>query len=228
MFNKYYLQARLAPTVLTSIPLMVAYYTILSPLIEKHFNNVKLLPTISDITLPFAFIFLLVQINRLISKEIFQRMFFHDELKMPTTNYLLHSSNYFNVPTATKIREKILSDFNIELYETSIERQDEPGARKQITVAVSQVRNKLRNNQMLLRHNIEYGFFRNLIGGCVLAILISIFLIIYFNILSESTLKLVAIGLTIAYSIPVLLSKYLVNRYGKYYAKILYEQYLST
>lgn len=227
MFNKYYLQARLAPTVLTSIPLMIAYYIILSPLIENHFNNVKSLPTISDITLPFAFIFLLVQINRLISKEIFQRMFFKDELKMPTTNYLLHSSSFFNGATVTKIRQKILSDFSIDLYDITNERNDELGARKQIALAISQIRNKLRNNQMLLRHNIEYGFFRNLIGGCFIATLISIFLIFYFNAHSDIDLEKITIGMAIVYLIPIVLSKYLVNRFGKYYAKILYEQYLS-
>lgn len=228
MFNKYYLQARFAPTVLTSIPLLIAYYYIVSPYVGNYLNKIKFLPEIGNITLPVAIVFLLVQINRLISKEVFQRIIFNDELKMPTTNYLLFTNSFFTSETALKIRNKIHDDFNIELYNADMERQNETNARQQIKMAVSQIRNKLRGNEMLLRHNIEYGFFRNLIGGCVLATIISAFLIIYFNFHFEENLKLLAIGLTIAYLLPIIISKYIVTRFGKYYAKILYEQYLSS
>src|SRR4051812_47427943 len=130
MINKYYLQARLMPTVLTSIPLMIAYFYTVSPYVNKYFSQVPLLPTVGNITLPAALIFLLVQVNRFLSKEIFQKLFFQDELKMPTTNYLMHNNIFFTQETTSQLRSKIAADFSIQLFDAQREVQEETNARK--------------------------------------------------------------------------------------------------
>jgi len=226
--NSYYLKARLFPTVLTSIPTIVLYNKFVATLYHDKLENIySALPTVTDIMLSSAIVFLLVQLNRFLSKEIFQRYYFKDEIYMPTTNLLLKSNNEFEMSIKQKIEEKIKSKFDINLLSSLEETVDEFRARKLIVTTVSQIRNVLRDNTMLLQHNIEYGFFRNLIGGSFLAFVVSIVLVFFSHYASDFTTRNLGLIFIVIYLFPILLSKFIINRYGKYYSKILYEQFLS-
>ena len=226
--NNYYLKARLFPTVLTSIPALIIYNKFVATMFHDKLEKIfTALPTITDIILSGAIIFLHVQINRLLSKEIFQRLYFKDEVHMPTTNFLLKSNLEFESSIKQKIEDKIKSKFDISLHTANEESANETNARKLIVTAVSQIRNSLRENNLLLQHNIEYGFFRNLIGGSFLAFLISIIVVIYSHVLGDNEMKNIGWIFAVIYFIPILLSKFIINRFGKYYAKILYEQFLT-
>lgn len=224
----YYTKARLFPTVLTAIPSILLLKTLVSSLYYEKLQDIYSgLPIITDVVLSSAIIFLLVQINRFISKEVFQRVYFIDELKMPTTTMLLKSDDTIDESIKEALHNKINSKFNITLLSYQEENNNELKARSLITAAVSQIRNILRGNKMLLQHNIEYGFIRNLIGGSLLAFIISVSMIIY-NYLSEDfSLQNIWIMLAIVYLIPLIFSKLLISRYGRYYSKILFEQFLS-
>ncbi|HBX51111.1 MAG TPA: hypothetical protein DEH02_08610 [Bacteroidales bacterium] len=226
--NTYYIKARLFPTVLTSIPTLILYNKIVASLYHDKLQNIFVaLPTITDVLLSSAIVFLLVQVNRFLSKEIFQRLYFKDEQYMPTTNLLLKSNTELEVSIKQKIEDKIKSKFDIKLLSRVEESVDEQRARKLIVSTVSQIRNCLRDNAMLLRHNIEYGFFRNLIGGSFLAMVISLILIIYSHFTNDFSIRNLSVILGVIYFFPILLSKFIINRYGKYYAKILFEQFLT-
>lgn len=145
---------------------------------------------------------------------------------MPTTNYLLKSNSEIDAKIKSKIELKINHIFDLELYDLETEKNDELAARKAITYAVSQIRNVLRNNALLLQHNIEYGFFRNLLGGSFLALLISIIGGIIIHYKMDGLNLTVTYIFIVAYLVPIILSKYILNKFGKYYAKILFEQFL--
>jgi hypothetical protein len=226
--NNYYLKARLFPTVLTSIPALIIYNQSVATLYHDKLESIyTALPTITNIVFSGAIIFLLVQINRFLSKELFQRLYFKDEINMPTTNLLLKSNNELETSIKQKIEDKIKSKFEILLLTSIEESVDEPRARKLIATTVSQIRNALRENTLLLQHNIEYGFFRNLIGGSFLAFIISLIIIVSSLYTADIASRNLGFILTVIYLIPILLSKVIINRYGKYYAKILYEQFLT-
>ena len=227
--SKYYLTARLTPAILTSIPICTFYYYFISPLIFSGNNEIHWLSPVGNITLMSGVIILLVQLNRFLAKEIFQRLYFKDEMEMPTTNYLMHNNTHYNVEIKRTIKEKIKDDFGIEIFDVNRENKDEHGARQQIVMAVSQIRAFLKGNAMLYRHNIEYGFIRNLLGGSVMAVFFSILMSVLFKINSTNTnMFWVSVGLAGIYFLHILFSKTLINRYGKYYAQILYTQYLIT
>jgi hypothetical protein len=226
--NIYFYRARLFPAVLTSIPLLIFVNKVLAIEYSDALRNVfDILPVITHLGLSAALIFFCVQVNRLLAKEIFQRIYFKEELNMPTTNHLLWKSTYYDQLVKKKIHDKVNEKFGIQLLSTNEEQQDELRARNLIVSCVGQVRIALKANPMLLQHNIEYGFWRNLIGGSVLAILFSITIFIYGNAKSLTDLRTVGILLAIVYILPLLFSKMIINRYGKYYSKILYEQFLS-
>jgi hypothetical protein len=226
--NTYYFKARLFPTVITSIPLLVFVTQVLNPLYGESLKKVyDILPMLTSLGIYAGLVFLSVQINRFVSKEIFQRFFFKEDINMPTTNYLLWSNVFFAVDTKKAINEKILSSFNIILLNPAEEQQDNLRARNLIVHAVSQIKNKLRDNAILFQHNIEYGFIRNLIGGSLIAIIFSIAIIIYSLIYGDGTLRNTGVILLIIYSLPIIFSKLLITKYGRYYAKVLYEQFMS-
>ena len=226
--NSYYLKALLFPTALTSIPAIILYNKFVAVLYHDRLENIyAALPTITDVIFSGAIIFLLVQINRFLSKEIFQRVYFKDEINMPTTNLLLKSNNELEKSIKQKIEDKIKTKFDITLLSSIEESAEEPRARKLIATTVSQIRNVLRDNTLLLQHNIEYGFFRNLIGGSFLAFLISLIILFSSHFSGDIPTRNFGVILTIIYFIPIILSKVIIDRYGKYYAKILYEQFLT-
>jgi hypothetical protein len=227
--NNYYLKARLFPTVLTSVPAIILYNKYVSSIYyDKLASIYSALPAVTDVILSSAILFLLVQINRFLSKEIFQRLYFKDEINMPTTNLLIKSNGELETSIKQKIEDKIKTKFNITLLSSIEESADQPKARKLIATTVSQIRNILRDNSLLLQHNIEYGFFRNLIGGSFLAFVLSIIILFLSFYSGEIATRNLGIILTSLYFSPIILSKFIINRYGRYYAKILYEQFLTT
>ncbi|RZK40913.1 MAG: hypothetical protein EOO90_13170 [Pedobacter sp.] len=226
--NIYYFRARLMPTALTCIPLFILIHSV----ILKNYGDtltpiLSILPILSSMGISFALVFLLTQINRVLSKEIFQRFYFKNEINMPTTDYLMWSNGHYEAGIKEKLRLKIYAMYDIELHNPVDEAADEESSRKRIMVAVSQIRNNLRENPLLFRHNIEYGFFRNLLGGCVIAIIMSVLLVFYANYYQNKELFNIGIIMAIAYAIPLLLSKKILSVYGNNYAKILFEQFLS-
>ncbi len=226
--NIYFYRARLFPALITSIPMLIFVNKILTVKYSDAFSNIyDVLPFIAHFGLSAAIIFLCVQINRLVAKEIFQRLYYREELFMPTTNHILLSNNFYDSAIKTKIREKIQNKFDIALPDIQEEQGDTDRARKVIAAAVSQIRIALKGNSMLLQHNIEYGFWRNLIGGCVLAIAFSLLTYFFAKQNGWDGIKTIGIICFVIYLMPVLLSKYIIKRFGLYYSKILYEQFLS-
>lgn len=226
--NSYFYRARLFPALITSIPMLIFVNKIIAVQYADILKNVyDILPFIAHLGLSGAIIFLCVQINRIVAKEIFQRLHFREELFMPTTNHLLISNTYYPITVKEKIRSKIKKEFKIILADAQSEAQDENNARKIIATAVSQIRNTLRDNNLLLQHNIEYGFWRNLIGGSLIAVIFSISIFCYgvYNKLEDQLF--IGIICFFLYLIPIILNKYIIRRYGNYYSKILYEQFLS-
>lgn len=228
MVNKYFIRARFFPTILTAAPLLVLVNTLLSTYYYESFERTfDVLPILASLGLSTAFVFLSVQINRIISKEVFQKIYFKEESKMPTTNQLLWADTFFDKTIKTKIRNKIQTQYGIILLDEQQEQADESKSRSQIVTAVSQIRNSLRGNDLLFQHNIEYGFFRNLLGGSLLATICSILIIILASIRGEEILKNTGIILLCIYMVPILLSKVIINKFGYYYSKVLYEQFLT-
>ena len=112
IINSYYLKARLFPTVLTSIPAIILYNKFVATIYHDKLENIyTALPTVTDIILSSAIVFLHVQINRFFSKEIFQRHYFMDEINMPTTNLLLKSNSELEPSIKQKIENKIKSKY---------------------------------------------------------------------------------------------------------------------
>lgn len=226
--TKYSVKARLYPTLITIVPVLIFYYYTLGTRLNEVLNYIIAVPIILHITITGSLIYGLIQLNRFIGKEVFQRIYFKEEQYMPTTNFLLYSNKYLSEGMKKNLREKILNDYQIALLSEDEEKKNDEEARKQIVYAVSQIKNKTRENNFLLQHNIEYGFIRNLIGGSVIGILMCIVNIILFKNYHPILIAYkVSIALLIIYSLFIVFSKWAITSNGKTYAKVLYELYIS-
>lgn len=227
--DRYFIQAHLLPALLTSLPALVLYHALFNPQMEAAFAPMQLLTQGTGITFSVALVFLWVQLNKLGGRAIFQKLIFKNELRMPTTDYLLHRNSYFTPEIKRLIRNKIEARFQLRLYNFKKEGGQEENARKQICLAVSQIREHLRGNKMLLRHNIDYGFFKNLISGSLLGFsfsLAGVFLSPHLPLLSPFTSLFY--GMAVIYLVPVLFCRSILTHFGHYYSKILYEQFLVS
>lgn len=226
--NEYFLKARLIPTALTMIPLVVLYIYQISPILDPILNPVwGLLPVFTGVATNVCVMFLLVLLNRFISKFVFQRLFYQDDLKMPTTEYLMPNCSLLDNSSRNRYYALILRDFGIDMPKELETLATETEQRTMIARVVGQIRNMLRDNIMLHQHNIEYGFFRNLIGGCVIALFVSIILVIISIAQHNEILTISSVVMAVVYILPILFSKMLIKYHGKNYASVLFEQYGS-
>lgn len=226
MFNEYNIRARFFPTIICSVPLLIFQFFFLNDELREFFNFLGQVRWLGNITISIVVFYLLSQINRFFGKDIFEKLYFSDELQMPTTTYLLYSDEKYSNEYKKKISEKIKSDFDFVLLSAESEKLDELEAKKRIVEAVGLIREKVGSGKLLLQHNIEYGFIRNLIGGAVIAFPISVLNSILFY--SGSWISfLVAIGFSLFFGLLILFSKKLIFRKGELYARRLFSEYLN-
>ncbi len=219
IFNEYNLKARVFPAILCSLPLLLTKYFIID-----NYISISLSATIiGDISFDIILIYLLVQINRLISKT-----FFENKSDFPSIKMLIPSSKDLSDEYRRKIEKKIAVDFKMSLPTLAEEDASPEKVKLRIRELVDLIIDKVRNGNLLLQHNIEYGFVRNLVGGCVLAFIVSFACFITFGFfIKNEAAYIVSIIFCVIYLIPILFFKIIVGHFSKEYARILLREYLN-
>lgn len=225
--NRFYLKARLLPTLIGLIPIVWTVFIIVRNYKEQLSAIYDFLPWLTGLGVSTALMFLLVHVNRFISKELFQKLYFKDELYMPTTDILLYKDVTFSRNIKSSIRRKIKNRFEVSLPSEKDEIDSEEEARKRIIDIVPLIRNSLRGNKLLLQHLTEYNFMRNLIGASVVAVLFAIIALIISLCYGAKGYTYMSVFFLFCYLLPLVLSKIIIKRHGKYYAKTLYQQFLT-
>ncbi|UOY05720.1 hypothetical protein L0P88_17435 [Muricauda sp. SCSIO 64092] len=227
MFDKYSRTARLYPAIITLLPFMLLSIHLSNTELSSLFKEVLAIKITANMGAAVVLLYLLMQANRYISKVFFEKRFFKGELEMPTTRFMLFSDNEYSEQKKEHVRNKVKNDFNFDMPDFEIERSNEIEAKKLIAEAVGLIRNKVKDGNLLLQHNIEYGFFRNLIGGSVLGSITAITGVVYFyKVNAHWGFLLLSISLSVVFLLLVLFSKRIINYFGKLYAKRLFIEYL--
>lgn len=226
MKGGYITKARVFPAVLTMIPFMVLYMRVLSPVLDPVLEPVwNYLPLVAGVSIHAVLLYAFVQLNRFLSKVIFQEWLFGGDLKMPTTDMLLQGNALLDKQTRERYYSLIQQDFDIDMQKSLSKLKTEKEKRLMITRVVGRIRPMLKDNDMVQQHNREFGFIRNLEGGSIGAVTISIALIVIAICQHDSTLMGTAVIMAVVYFVILLLSKVLIVHYGKNYAYVLFEQY---
>src|SRR4029077_17089864 len=111
-FDRYFLVARLAPAIISSIPFFILYLFFLSGLLSPLFNSLIAATWLGGLSTTTAFILLLTFVGRSISKDIFERRWFKsDETHMPTTDFLMHSNLEYSSDFKSTLHRKLRKEF---------------------------------------------------------------------------------------------------------------------
>jgi hypothetical protein len=227
--NSYSLFARALPSLLVLIPFFIIYYFLLRPIIGNFLVELLAIKIATDITLPVALFFLMIQLNRIVAKEIFEKRIFNYGLNFPTTDLLLHNNSFYSAEYTKKIHNRIKSDFGIKIPSENEEIKDEQNSRKIINEAINQINYKIGKGILVEQHNSEYGFIRNLSGGSILAIIMSFINIIIFTWIFFDKVAFIISCITLSlYFLFVLFSKKMILIVGLSYAKILIKEYMAS
>lgn len=225
--DEYTTKARIYPSIIIIIPFLL--FTIYCDIdnLKDIFSNLLAVKIVGNITISIVLLFLFTQLNRFLGKFLFEKNMYNNELDMPTTKFLLFSNNILSKEYKMKLRKKILLDFEIHLPSKESEGKNLDKAKQQIVEAVGLIRQKVKDGRLLLQHNIEYGFARNLIGGSIIGVLMSIFNAIYFYGINNNLLVWISIFLAIIFSSLLLLHRVIINHLGNQYAQRLFQEYLE-
>ncbi len=226
-FDQYEIKARVIPSVITTmLPLFLFNYFLVNQELQKLFATLSEWEVVSGVTTSLILLYFIVEINRGLSKYLFEKYFFKGTSHLPTTTFLLFGDTEYSHDFKARLRNKIESNFGIKLLSKEDEEKDQNLARKLIAESVSHIRNKMRKDEFIKQANIRYGFFRNLIGGCVIGATLSIANIAYLlsNDLAHWTLITNSVLLGI-YILFLLLSGLIIGAHGKSYARTLLENY---
>lgn len=215
--------AMLIPCILASA--MIFYYEPTSELQDFWKAATASIPVVVFLALGY---FLRERV-RATSKLLFQfPLFKEDETHMPTTDFLMWSSDYSDEMKRT-IRNKVKKDFNYTMPSKEDEQKDEKAARKNIAAIVGSMRNKARESgdAVYTQANYRYGYNRNLLGGLVWSFIITAVLMIL-NFLIKSICYKWFIGALALIVIWGLVEFFVFYKYSaRNYARQLFDTYLA-
>ena len=161
IFSLYNLIARIFPTIIGLVPFFIFQYFFL--------NNIwsidsLIASAVGNIGLSTILLYTFNQYFIRIPSKIFEDLLFSNQLYFPTTNFLMYSNKEYSNEFKNKIRQSVNADFSIKLPTADEEKKDEKVARKRIKDAIRVIIGKVEDGYLVLQHNIEYGFVRNLLS----------------------------------------------------------------
>ena len=222
IFSRYGLIARIFPTIIGLIPLFIFQYFYLNNILNI---NSLITSVIGNIGLSTICIYAFNQYFVRIPSKIFEDWLFENQLHFPSTNFLMYSDSEYSDEFKNEIRSRILSNFSLKLPSKSQEEKDENGARKRIKEAVHLMIGKVQNGYLVLQHNIEYGFVRNLWGASFVGIWGAFLLAAVSN--QMSLLHTAGIVFAVTYGMYLIFGFLIIKYFGRAYARKLIEEYLN-
>ena len=225
-YTQYTIVARLFPAFITALPVAVLYFFYLSPFLSGFLHSILVVKFLGEFTILAAVIFLYSQLNRFVGK-LLEDLIFCDESKM-TTALLLCSNSKYSQDFKNQIHAKVKNDFSLNLFNPDDELKDEAGARRRIVEVMAMIRTKTRKSALLLQHNYEYGFIRNLVGGSIFGLMTSIVNLFVFSKFAQNQTAFYLSALSAIFFFSLLISGIPLIKYmGRKYAKVLFQEYLS-
>jgi len=227
-FDTYTIYARFFPGILSAMPLFVLWYFLLQ---EPKWNDLLTfiisLKFLGTISLSVVFLYFYSQFIRITSKY-FENKYFVNATGFPTTYLMLFENQMFSDDYKVRFREKVMKTWKLEALDKEGERSQPVEAKKRLNEAFNHIRLKVGNGILVAKHNIWYGFYRNLIGGTIYSSIFCIVNILIGRLLFESTtLVSLSIFLLLAYCFIFVFRKEILVQNGEAYARQLISEFMS-
>lgn len=227
-FDSYSLYARVFPALISALPLFVLWYFIsalgdLSGLMS-YILSLKFLGTV---TFGVVFLYFYAQLIRTVSKFL-EKRYFLEEKGFPTTYLMLYRDSTYsrNYKDAYRARAEIA--FGIALPTDEDENEDIEETTRRLHEITKHLILQLGPSHLVLKHNVWYGFFRNLVGGALFASLFCI-LNIYLGAvtLGNTTLWATSVVLLLCFGFVLLWRKPILVQHAEAYAKQLISEFME-
>lgn len=166
--NNYLVHARLLPGILTAFPvLIIGFFISQDAQIVSLLDYILSVNFLGYISISFAFLYLHAQVGRVISK-VFENKYFRNAKGFPTTYLMTYRNGTLSSSYKDKYRAALQGRFDVSVPTVESESKDPSEARKLMNEATGLVIVMIGEKPLVKKHNIWYGFFRNLLGGAVL------------------------------------------------------------
>jgi hypothetical protein len=197
---------------------------VIDPWLVNNSSMTWLASYFGDATISLILLYILMQTNRTVAK-----IFFENKKSFPTVEFLLSTSKETTESYREKIGKKVQSDFGLSVPTAQEQQQDIVESKKRIWEIIQLIINKVRNGHLVLKCNMEYGFFRNLAGGSLVALFASLVLaIISRYVIADLSLYTLSLKVALAYFFIMLFAWIFINYYSKEYARVLFREYLGS
>lgn len=218
--DKYTIRARVFPAALGAVPFALALkFVPIEPIILK---------VLTAGVFSAALIYVSTQFIIRIPAKMFEDWLFSSGLNMPTTNLLLYKNLEYTDQFKNNIRSQISRDFNIILSSKEEEARDEITARRKIKDATRLMIGKVKSGHLLLKHNYEYGFSRNLWSSSIVGTIGSLMLLYLAIVNGHKMFIAIAAGMATVYIFYIIFGHFLIKYTGKLYARKLIEEYYGS
>ena len=229
LIDGYVLNARFFPCIISAIPLFVLAFFVSGDVeLRQLVRFLGSLKFYGGITLSAVALYFYAQIIRFVSK-LFEASYFTKATGFPSTYLMTYADERYSKSYKDRYRELIKRDFDMDLLDETAEAKDAKEAKKRLNEATKQVILKLKDGHLIMKHNVWYGFVRNVIGGAVFSVAFCVL-----NILSGAVIlksyKLVIIStvLVIPYAFLLIFWKPLMKQNAEAYANQLFAEYVSA
>jgi len=220
--KKYYLKARLLPAISCLLPLIISLVILfLDVFTLNRALFIIALTTILFIILINVFTSAFVNNSKKYENEIF------DNRHGFPTNELIYNKCRDN-DFMFNFDRKVKKDFNLRIPIDEGGLEVSEAAKNKLENIVASIRHRMRYNEMVQSHNINYGMLRNLIGGSVFAISSSILGTVIGLVIVSAPLITFGILSIIIFIVLLRNREKLLRNAALAYARQLIEEYQNT
>ena len=226
--DRYILQARFFPCMISALPLFVlAFFASGDVQLKQLAQFLGSLKFYGGITLSVAALYFYAQIIRFVAK-LFEASHFTKAMGFPSTYLMTYADEKYSKSYKDKYRELIRRDFGMDLLDETAEAENPDEAKKRLNEATKQVILRVKDGHLVMKHNVWYGFVRNVIGGAVFSLLFcSMNIVSGALILRSRNLVIMSSVLVIPYAFLLLFWKPLMKQNAEAYANQLFAEYFS-
>ena len=230
--NTYTIYARYFPALLSALPFFVIWYYLSENFQLKELTSFILsIKFFGEITFAIVLLYGCALVIREISKYFQRKYLTGGRAKgFPTTYLMMYSDSTLSDSYKNKYRKLISKRFDFELLNKEDENVDITEAKKRLNEATELVNAEIQDVDLVLKHNIWFGFFRNLIGGTIISMPVCIAGVIlgWFFIEDKKVLIFILVVLFFLYLAVFLCRRSILVHNGEAYAKKLFSEFIKT
>lgn len=211
---------------LMSVVILIVHFAITELSIWGCMNlTFKVLTIVMELSVTVCFLFLYKKIIRRISKDFIETNILFREYRKPTTRLMLKDDNTFTKDKKERILAKLKSE-GVWNNDIKVRGKDTTKYIESVDMAVSHILEVTRPDDILFEENYTYGMFRNLCGGLLLNVVISLLILIMIVCIGVTSYSVVLYG-CLGQIFLLLLVVCLADKEGLDFAKRMYNVYLE-